>query len=139
MSNRQRILIIDDDVQVVDTVETLLQSVGYETFHAYRTEEGMALARQKRPDLILLDVVFSDSPGPDGFETSRLAQNDPALKGIPIIMLSGMKMVMGGHDDFNPDNAWLPIKAFLEKPLRPDKLLREIEKVLGRRAKAPGG
>lgn len=95
MSKRQRILVIDDDVQVVDTVETLLQSVGYETAHAYRTEDGMALARQNRPDLILLDVMFSGPPGPDGFETSRLIQGNPALKGIPIIMLSGVKTVMG--------------------------------------------
>jgi twitching motility two-component system response regulator PilH len=133
MSNRQRILVIDDDVQVVDTVETLLQSVGYETFHAYRTEDGMALARKDRPDLILLDVMFSGPPGPDGFETSRLVQGDPALKGIPIIMLSGVKTVMGLNYDFSPDDTWLPIKAFLEKPLRPDRLLREIAKVLGPR------
>jgi twitching motility two-component system response regulator PilH len=135
MSNRQRILVIDDDVQVVDTVETLLQSVGYETFHAFRTEDGMELARKNRPDLILLDVMFSGPPGPDGFETSRLVQDDPALKGIPIIMLSGVKTVMGLSYDFTPDTTWLPIKAFLEKPLRPDKLLREIEKVLGPREK----
>ena len=133
MSNRQRILVIDDDVQVVDTVETLLQSVGYETFHAYRKEDGMALARKDRPDLILLDVMFSGPPGPDGFETSRLVQGDPALKGIPIIMLSGVKTVMGLNYDFSPDDTWLPIKAFMEKPLRPDRLLREIAKVLGPR------
>jgi CheY-like chemotaxis protein len=135
MSKRQRILVIDDDVQVVDTVETLLQSVGYETAHAFRTEDGMELARKNRPDLILLDVMFSGPPGPDGFETSRLVQGDPALKGIPIIMLSGVKTVMGLSYDFTPDTTWLPIKAFLEKPLRPDKLLREIEKVLGPREK----
>ena len=136
MSKRQRILVVDDDVQVVDTVETLLQSVGYETIHAYRTEAGMDLARQNKPDLMLLDVMFSGPPGPDGFETSRLIQSDPDLKGIPIIMLSGVKTVMGLHYDFSPDDTWLPIKAFLEKPLRPDKLLREIEKVLGPREKA---
>jgi CheY-like chemotaxis protein len=133
MSRKQRILVVDDDVQVVDTVETLLQSVGYETLHAFRTEEGMELARKHQPDLILLDVMFSGPPGPDGFETSRLVQGDPALKGIPIIMLSGVKTVMGLNYDFSPDATWLPIKAFLEKPLRPDKLLREIEKVLGPR------
>ena len=83
MSKRQRILVVDDDVQVVDTVETLLQSVGYETIHAYRTEAGMDLARQNKPDLMLLDVMFSGPPGPDGFETSRLIQGDPELKGIP--------------------------------------------------------
>ena len=51
-------------------------------------------------------------------------------------MLSGVKTVMGLHYDFSPDDTWLPIKAFLEKPLRPDKLLREIEKVLGPRENA---
>ncbi len=137
MSKRQCILVIDDDVQVVDTVETLLQSVGYETLHAFRTEDGMEMARQHKPDLILLDVMFSGPPGPDGFETSRLIQNDPVLKGTPVIMLSGVKTVMGLNYDFTPDDTWLPIKAFLEKPLRPDRLLREIEKVLGPRPKVP--
>ena len=135
MAKKQRILVVDDDVQVVDTVETLLQSVGYETHHAYQTEPGMQLARQIKPDLILLDVMFSGPPGPDGFETSRLIQSDPVLKGIPIIMLSGVKTVLGLNYEFNPDDTWLPIKAFMEKPLRPDKLLREIEKVLGSREK----
>ena len=93
----------------------------------------MALARQVKPDLILLDVMFSGPPGPDGFEASRLIQGAPELKGIPIIMLSGVKAVMGLSYDFSPDDTWLPIKAFLEKPLRPGKLLREIEKVLGPR------
>lgn len=133
MSAKQCILVIDDDVQVVDTVETLLQSVGYETLHAYRTETGMALARAQRPDLILLDAMFAGPPGPDGFEAARLIQSDPQLKGIPIIMLSGVKTVLGLNFDIAPDETWLPIKAFLEKPVRPDKLLREIEKVLGPR------
>lgn len=133
MSPKQCILVVDDDVQVVDTVETLLQSVGYETLHAYRTEEGIDLARKHRPDLILLDAMFAGPPGPDGFETARLIRNDPQLKETPIIMLSGVKTVMGLNFDFSPDETWLPINAFLEKPLRPDKLLREIQKVLGPR------
>ncbi len=133
MTQKQRILVVDDDVQVVDTLETLLQSVGYETLHAYRSDEGMELARTTRPDLMLLDVMFSGPPTPDGFETSRLIREDPDLKGIPVIILSGIKTVLGINFDVGPDDTWMPVKAFLEKPVRPGKLLREIEKVLGPR------
>ena len=71
MSEKQRILMVDDDIQAVDTVETLLQSVGYETNHSYMAAEGIQLARTWKPDLILLDVMFAGPPGPDGFEVSR--------------------------------------------------------------------
>ncbi len=135
MTQKQRILVVDDDVQVVDTLETLLQSVGYETLHAYRSDEGMELARTAKPDLMLLDVMFSGPPTPDGFETSRLIHEDPDLKNIPVIMLSGIKTVLGVKFDVSPDDTWMPVKAFLEKPVRPAKLLREIEKVLGPREK----
>ena len=87
MTQEQRILVVDDDVQVVDTLETLLQSVGYKTFHAYRSDEGLELARTVKTDLMLLDVMFSGPPTPDGFETSRLIQQDPDLKNIPVIIL----------------------------------------------------
>lgn len=135
MTRKQRILVVDDDVQVVDVMETLLQGVGYETLHAYRAEEGLELARQSRPDLILLDVMFAGPPGPDGFETARVVRNDPMLKDIPVIILSGIKTVLGITFDVTPDETWMPVKVFLEKPVRPDKLLREIEKILGPREK----
>lgn len=136
MSKKHRILVVDDDVQVVDTVETLLQSVGYETLHAYRSDEGMELARTAKPDLMLLDVMFAGPPTPDGFETSRLMRDDPELKNIPVIILSGIKTVLGISYDVGPDESWMPVKAFLEKPVRPDKLLREIAKALASRENA---
>jgi twitching motility two-component system response regulator PilH len=133
MGKKQRILHIDDDVQVVDTVATLLQSVGYETSHAYKSEEGIELARDLKPDLILLDVMFAGPPGPDGIELSRQFHRDPDLKGTPIIILSGIKTVLGVSYEVGPDETWMPVKAFLEKPVKPDKLLAEIEKLLGPR------
>lgn len=138
MSRRQRILVVDDDVQVVDTVETLLRSVGYDTLHAYRSEEGLELARHEKPDLIMLDVMFAGPPGPDGFELSRLISDDADLKGIPVIILSGIKTVLGIDYEVGPDDTWMPVKAFLQKPVRPDRLLREIERILGPRAEMEG-
>lgn len=135
MTRKQLILVVDDDVQVVDAMETLLQGVGYETLHAYRAEEGLELARQAKPDLMLLDVMFAGPPGPDGFETARAVRDDPELRDIPVIILSGIKTVLGISYDVAPDETWMPVKAFLEKPVRPDKLLKEIEKILGPREK----
>ena len=83
---------------------------------------------------ILLDVMFAGPPGPDGIELSRQFHRDPELKGTPIIILSGIKTVLGISYDVDPDDTWMPVKAFLQKPVKPDKLLAEIEKVIGPRS-----
>jgi len=91
------------------------------------------LAREIKPDLILLDVMFAGPPGPDGIELSRRLHQDPVLKDIPVIILSGVKKVLDMPIEIGPDETWMPVKAFLEKPVKPDKLLSEIEKILGPR------
>lgn len=131
MSDKKRILMIDDDVQAVDTVETFLQSVGYETAHAYMALDGIQLARSWKPDLILLDVMFAGPPGPDGFEVSRELHGDAELKDTPVIILSGLKKFFGMATEFTPDETWMPVKTFLEKPVKPAILLEAIQKVIG--------
>ena len=123
MSEKKTIMVIDDDAQLVDTVKTLLESVGYQVSYAYQSEKGMELAKETKPDLILLDVMFAGPPGPDGIELSRRFQQDPGLKGIPIIILTGVRKVLDLHFKISPDETWMPVKAFLEKPIKPDKLL----------------
>ncbi len=136
MRQMKKILVIDDDVQLVDMVKTLLESVGYEVYYAYQAKKGIEKARATTPDLILLDVMFAGPPGPDGFEVSRQLHKDPVLKNIPVIMLSGVRKALDLPFKFGPDETWMPVKAFIEKPVEPDTLLAEIEKVLGPRQKA---
>lgn len=124
------ILVIDDDVQLVESVTTLLESVGYEVLSAYRAEAGFDLAKEKRPDLILLDVMFAGPPGPDGIEVSRRIRKDPELKDTPIVMLSGVKKVLELGYDMTPDEDFMPVQAFIDKPVKPEKLLTTIEEVL---------
>lgn len=133
MAGQQSILVIDDDVQLVDTVKTLLEAVGYRVLHAYQAEKGLEIARESKPDLILLDVMFAGPPGPDGIELSRRVHQDAELKDIPVIILSGVRKVLDYPFRISPDDTWMPVKAFLEKPITPAKLLAEIEKVLGPR------
>ena len=102
---REKILVADDDVQFVDSVKTLLESTGYTVFYTYRSKDVIDKAKDIIPDLILLDVMFAGPLGPDGIKLSRLIHQDPILKDIPVIII--------------------------EKPVRPDVLLSEIEKVLG--------
>ena len=133
MSEKTHILVIDDDVQLVDTVKTLLESVGYEVSFAYQSEKGMELAQKTKPDLILLDIMFAGPPGPDGTEISRRLHEDPILKDTPVIVLSGVKTALDMPVKLGPDDAYMPVDAFLEKPFKPNELLAEIEKVLGSR------
>jgi CheY-like chemotaxis protein len=133
MSGKQHILIVDDDVQLVDSVKTLLESVGYQVSYAYQSQKGIEMARETPPDLILLDVMFAGPPGPDGFEVARELHADPQLREAPIIILSGVKKVLDVSFEVSPDEVWMPVKAFLEKPVKPEKLLAEIEEVLGPR------
>jgi CheY-like chemotaxis protein len=133
MPKEKSILVIDDDVQLVDSVETLLTSVGYQVSHAYQSKKGVEMAKKTRPDLILLDIMFAGPPGPDGIELSRQLNQDPDLEGVPVIILSGVRKVLDYPIKIFPDERWMPVKAFLEKPIKPDKLLAEIDKVLGSR------
>ena len=130
MIDKKKILVVDDDVQLVDTVKTLLESVGYEVYYAYQASKGIDLAKSVKPDLILLDVMFAGQPGPDGFEVSREIKEDPELKDIPVIILSGIRKVMDFPFELKPDETWMPVKAFLEKPIKPNVLLEKIENIL---------
>jgi len=130
-------MVIDDDVQLVDTVQTLLEGVGYRVSYAYQAEQGTELAREIKPDLILLDILFSAPPGPDGLQISRQLREDPVLKGTPVIVLSGVKKLLGMRMKMEPDDAYMPVTAFLEKPFKPQELLAAIEKILGPHAQVP--
>ena len=129
--NKGKIVVIDDDVQLVESVTTLLESVGYEVFSAYRAEKGFDLAREKQPNIILLDVMFAGPPGPDGLEISRRIKKDAVLKDTPVVMLSGVKKVLELGYDVNPDDDFMPVEAFIDKPVKPEKLLATIDEVLG--------
>ena len=133
MSEKKNILVIDDDVQLVDTVKTLLEAVGYQVSFSYQSEKGFELAKEIRPDLILLDIMFAGPPGPDGVEISRRIHEDPDLKDTPVIILSGVKEALDMPINIEPDETYMPVKAFVEKPFKPAELLTEIEKVLGPR------
>jgi DNA-binding response OmpR family regulator len=78
-------VIVEDEPNIVLSLEYLLERAGYETASALDGEEGLALIRRVRPDVILLDVMM---PRLNGYEVCRAVKGDPELAAIPVIMLS---------------------------------------------------
>ena len=123
-----KILIVDDDEDIVEAMRLTLGSKGHETIMAVSGEEGLEKTKQEKPDLIILDVMM---PGIDGFESSRILKKDPDTKEIPILMLTAIKDKMGL--DFQKeagDEDWLPVDEYCEKPLDHDDLVRKVENLL---------
>ena len=130
MTNRKKILIADDDVQFVDSMKTLLESVGYQVFFVYSSKDVLENVKKINPDLILLDVMFPKLNDPDGIRISRLLHQDPTVKDVPIIIITGIRKVMNIPLKLFLDEKWMPVRTFVDKPFKPDELLFKIKEVL---------
>lgn len=127
-----RILIIDDDPDITEAMTVVLENKGYEVRSAADSDEGMARLKEARPDLIILDVMMRTSR--EGFELCRELKHNPQYKDIPILMLTAVKQKKGL--DFKSavgDESWLPVEAFLDKPVKPDVLLEQVNDLLAAR------
>jgi len=119
-----RVLIIDDDPEFVEATSTLLDAQGYDVVSAPNGKVGVAKANEEHPDIILLDVMMTRDT--EGFDVARELNKDPQLKNIPVIIVSGIKKEMNLPFGFESDDAWLPVKGILEKPVKPNVLLKTI-------------
>jgi CheY-like chemotaxis protein len=126
---RQRILIVDDDVDFCDSLKVVFEHAGYNLLTAASRSEGMEKIRAQQPDLIILDVMIETWQ--DGFEMSRELKSDPQLKNIPILMLTAVEEKTGIEMKSSAgDPVWLPVNAFLAKPVAPDVLLAAVRGLL---------
>ncbi len=116
---------IDDDPEFVEAITNILDAKGYDVVSAGDGKDGVAKAKQEKPDIILLDVMMTTKS--EGFDVARELSKDANLKGTPVIMLTGVRKEMNLPFGFEPDADWLPVKAFLEKPVKPEVLLKTIE------------
>jgi CheY-like chemotaxis protein len=126
---KQTILIVDDDEDICLAVKALLESKDYVVETASTKEEGLEKLASVKPDLAILDVMMASWQ--DGFELSRQLKKDPELKDIPILMLTGVENKTGFEfKSAAGDEEWLPVESFLDKPVEPEVLLAEVEKLL---------
>jgi DNA-binding response OmpR family regulator len=121
----KKILIIDDEKDMRVYLGTLFRKAGYETETAANGDEGVALARTARPDLITLDILM---PKKSGMKAYRQLRTDADTKGIPVVVLTGLTR----REDFFGDLGDLvPPEAIVEKPIEREDFLARVEALLG--------
>lgn len=125
-----KILLIDDDVDIVEAMKIVLESKGYKVLTAYEGESGYKKAEEENPDLIILDVVMKTKD--QGFQISYKLKSNPNLSNIPILMLTSIGKETGFKFHPETDEEYLPVDDFVEKPIKPKELISKVEKLLGK-------
>ena len=136
MLNEQRvkkILIVDDEPDVVSYLEMLLNDGGYETVTASNGREGMEGARRERPDLVTLDVSMPEASGTRFYKEFK---QDPVLLDTPVVIVTAVVGLGGdpyGYEKFLTGRRIVPAPdGFFPKPIEPEKFLAAIDELLDR-------
>ena len=127
MEKRAKILLVDDDVDFVESTKTILESKPYDVIVAGDGDEGLRKAKEEKPDLILLDVIM---PVKDGFTAAEQLKKDPQLSKIPTLMLTAF--AEKGIETSIPLSRGFTLETedYIEKPVSPEELLARVEKHL---------
>jgi CheY-like chemotaxis protein len=127
-----KILVIEDDRDMVAAIRMPLEANGYEVLTAATGEEGLQKAKEVEPDLIILDVMMETTTA--GFQVSLQLRNPDAesefaaYRHIPILMLTAIHTTTSLR--FGPDEAYLPVDDFVDKPIDPDVLLKKVRTLI---------
>ena len=117
-----KVLIVDDSPAQVFTMKNLIENWGYEAISAQNGDEALKMAREEKPDVILMDVVM---PGMSGFQTTRKLSKDLVTCRIPVIFVS--------TKDGEADRIWgmrQGATAYVTKPVNPDILFSAISEAI---------
>ena len=129
-----KILIIDDDPDIVTSVRMCLEGENHTVIEAGSGQEGIKMIRSGRPDLIILDVMMETKT--EGFQLAlKLHSPDPTsefadFKDIPILMLTAIHSTTPLR--FEPEIDYLPVELFVDKPIDPEDLIGKVEWILSR-------
>ena len=127
MEKKAKILLVDDDIDFVESTKIVLESKPYEVIVALEGDEALRKARQEKPDLILLDIIM---PVKDGFTAAEQLKEDPQLSKIPTLMLTSFSARRGETAIPVSRGFALDVEDYIEKPVSPEELLAIVEKHL---------
>ena len=125
----KKVLIIDDDIDLVEAMRITLEGAGLSVIDAQDGQKGMDKIKKEKPDLIILDVMMGTQD--EGFHIAYSLRNDPLTADLPIIMLTAIGQETGFAFNKEKDGDFLPVNEFIEKPINPDKLIETVKSNLG--------
>ena len=135
MSKRKPVvLVVDDDVEYQEAVRLILEKGGYVVLNAYSRDEGLEKARREHPNLIVLDIMMDKMT--DGFHTCYELKRDPKLKNVPVLAISAIEEKTGMKFSPVEDQEYFPADDYLVKPVKAEKLLARVAKLLSGGANA---
>lgn len=121
----RKVLIIEDEKLIIVSTQMVLEASGFQVESAVNGEEGIASAKDLRPDLILLDIMM---PGIDGWETLTRLKRDPETSDIPVIIFTARE-----HSRGHQKSAEMGAADYFRKPFEPDELIELVEKHIGQK------
>lgn len=131
MEKKAKILVVDDDIDIRESMKLILEGQKYQVDTAANAEEALAALGASVPDLILLDVMMTTDT--EGFDFSYKLRDTPEYQNIPILFLTGFldKVRNEGPDQFQHilGEQW-HAKALLEKPVPPETLVEKVREAL---------
>jgi len=164
MNSTKKILVVDDDIDVINVLQTILKNEGYEVVYANGKNEGLELLKAEKPDLAIFDVMMSTRF--EGFELAKAVRELDEFKNLPVILQTSIYVIETSENDMiklahefrksmdnkeldallvqntitgeagidyydeNKKNVWVPVSAFVKKPVDSKVLLPLIEKFL---------
>ncbi len=123
MNRPLKVVVIDDDREVVKVTELLLKSRGYETVVVHGGAAGLELVRGQMPDVVLLDIMM---PGMDGLEVCRRLKSDERTSSVPVIFVTALDACECAETATSVGGS-----GFLTKPFQPTELFAMIEELGG--------
>jgi CheY-like chemotaxis protein len=121
------ILVADDDPDILEAITTVLRSVPYQVATARNGEQCLAMVRQRKPDVLILDLLM---PKMDGFAVIRELQNDPSYSSLPIAVLTTVVEDASRRRYELETGRDLRVSTYLQKPVSPDEMIRTIAKMM---------
>ena len=129
MSPEAKILVIDDDPDLVEALKIILETGSYRVISAFDGEEGLSRVKEENPDLIILDLLL---PKEDGDVLCRELKADPRYANVPILVLTAVAEKMSSKLFPKHRIRSLPADDYVDKPVQPQDLLGRVRRLLVR-------
>ena len=130
MDKTKTIMIVDDDKDFVDSVSIMLEADGFEVVTASSGKECLLTLQEKKPDLILLDIMMENIVS--GLHVGYEVRGNPDTKDIPILMMSAIREATGFDVAADKDSEYVVADEFINKPVKPKELTATVNRLLER-------
>ena len=129
MSETKRLLIIDDDPDFVEGIQTILEGANYKVDVKHNPKDGYAALEANPPDLLLLDIMMGR--GAEGIMLARKIRKDPVLREVPVLIITGIREQMAFLFPGEPVHPrFVEVDELVEKPVEPQFLLDRVSALI---------